>query len=85
MRRTTAASGIRGKRRERRCGNGKEITLDKALYNRLKGVMKYEYLMTPADFAELAAIDASVKDARKRRARLMAKIRQRAWRERNGK
>lgn len=71
--------------RERRCGNGSKITLDMALYNAIFYVMKYEHLMTPADFAELAAIEASVKDARKRRSRLMAKLRQRAWRERNGK
>lgn len=44
--------------------------------------MKYERYMTTADWAELNAIEAAVDDAKKRRARLMNRLRQRAYRER---
>jgi len=47
--------------------------------------MKYDYLMTPADHAELKAIEHLAADAKLRRAKFMAKLRQRAWRERNKK
>jgi hypothetical protein len=42
--------------------------------------MQHEHLMTDADWAELREIEASVVDARKRRARLMTRLRQRAHR-----
>ena len=41
--------------------------------------------MTVADRAELAEIEATVLDARKRKARLFNRLRQRAYRERAGK
>jgi hypothetical protein len=55
-----------------------------ALYNATCGVMKNERFMTDADRIELREIEASVEDARKRRARLMNRLRQRAHRERMG-
>lgn len=47
------------------------------------GVMQNERFMKEADWIELREIEASVEDARKRRARLMNRLRQRAHRERN--
>jgi hypothetical protein len=41
--------------------------------------------MKDADWIELREIEATVADARKRRARLMNRLRQRAHRERNGR
>ena len=41
--------------------------------------------MTDADWQELREIEAAVEDARRRRARLMNRLRQRAHRERIGK
>jgi hypothetical protein len=43
--------------------------------------MKHAKHMTQVDVAELAAIEADVVATRKRRARLMGRLRQRAWRE----
>jgi len=42
--------------------------------------MKYDYLMKPEDHAELRQIEAMAADAKKLRAKFMAKLRQRAWR-----
>jgi len=47
--------------------------------------MKYEHLMQPADWQELREIEQTVADARKRRAALFNRLRQRAYRERQGK
>jgi hypothetical protein len=44
--------------------------------------MKYDYLMTAEDHAELKAIEHMADNARKLRAKFMAKLRQRAWRQR---
>lgn len=44
--------------------------------------MKYEHLMTDADRSELMEIEAAVVDARKRRAKLMNRLRQRAYQAR---
>lgn len=44
--------------------------------------MKYDYLMTAKDHAELEAIERMAFDAKKMRAKFMAKLRQRAWRQR---
>lgn len=42
--------------------------------------MKHEQFITDDDRAELAAIDATVTDARKARRRVLTRIRQRAYR-----
>jgi hypothetical protein len=47
--------------------------------------MQHERHMTAADWIELREIEAAVIDNRKRRARLMNRLRQRAHRERNEK
>lgn len=39
--------------------------------------------MTDADWQELSEIEQAVKDAKERRKRLMTRLRQRAYRERN--
>jgi hypothetical protein len=44
--------------------------------------MQHEHLMTDADWSELREIEASVEDARIRRARLFNRLRQRAHRAR---
>ena len=41
--------------------------------------MKHEYFMTADDWLELAAIEAAVEDVRQRRAKLMTRLRQRAY------
>lgn len=46
--------------------------------------MKNEQYMTQADWIELREIEAAVEDARKRRARLMNRLRQRAYKDRKG-
>jgi hypothetical protein len=47
--------------------------------------MKNEQYMTDADWQELADIEATVVDARKRRKRLMGRLRQRAHQARKVK
>lgn len=48
----------------------------------LHSVMKNEQYMTEADWAELREIDATAKDTRARRSRLMNRLRQRAYKAR---
>jgi hypothetical protein len=50
--------------------------------NAIQSVMQHEHLMTDEDRLELREIEASVTDARQRRARLMNRLRQRAYRQR---
>lgn len=54
--------------------NGVTITLN--------SVMKNEQYMTEADWTELREIDATAKDTRERRSRLMNRLRQRAYKAR---